>query len=62
MRDPDRIPLLMLLITRYWKEKCPDWRFTQLMANFQRWYGSDAFYVEDDEFATKFAEFMEGIK
>jgi hypothetical protein len=44
-----------------WHEKCPDWRFMQLMSNFVAWYERDPFYMEDDEFCDKLREYMETL-
>ena len=42
--------------------KLPDWRFMQLMLNFFSWhyqtYGTDGFYVEDNEFLDRFHRFI----
>ena len=30
MRDPDRIEPFMNILTKVWKENCPDWRFRSI--------------------------------
>ena len=50
---------LVMQVGRLWQYYCPDLRFMQLMSNFAVWYGADPFYMEDDEFLTKFREFLE---
>ena len=64
MRNPSRlIKLYNKLKTNH--EKVPDLRFTQLMIAFFEWrkntYGSDGFYVEDDEFVVRFKKFMRDL-
>jgi hypothetical protein len=59
MRDEGRIIPLVIQVGRLWQNRCPDWRFMQLMSNFALWYGADPFYMEDDEFLKKFREFLE---
>lgn len=52
MRDPNRIEPFMQELGTIWKEKCPDWRFGQLMFNLMRvmqTHNEDIFYKEEDE-------------
>ena len=50
MRNPNRIPYIMSLVTRGW-QKVPDWRICQVFENLKRYSGrDDLFYMEDDEF------------
>lgn len=49
MRDVNRIDEILKRIKVCW-ERWPDWRFMQLMCNFQRGIGQDGFYLEDDKF------------
>lgn len=58
MRDEGRIFPLCMQIAKLWQYYCPDIRFMQLISNFAIWYGADLFYMEDDEFLTKFKEYM----
>lgn len=48
MRNPDRIDEFCDELAKLW-HTVPDWRFSQLIDNVFRWYGRDAFYVEDDD-------------
>lgn len=51
MRDPDRIPRVLELLSRYW-EKCPDFRLAQIVGNCHGWnsfMGNDPYYMEDDK-------------
>jgi len=48
MRDPNRIYEFCDKLAEIWAEKCPDWRFTQLMSNV--FDGRDLFYMEEDRF------------
>ncbi len=57
MRDPERIDFFLETIGSYWKDKCPDWRFGQLMYNFFSECG-DPFYWEESKFLDKFEEYM----
>ncbi len=48
-------------------EKIPDWRFGQLIINFQRWCNSvkrisDIFYLEEDECITLLKEYSKSIE
>ena len=58
MRDINRIEPMMTFIMQAWKEYFPDWRFMQLINNFQSWLGQDGYYLEDEDFKQKFAEFI----
>ena len=62
MRDPERIDKLCAELAKIWKENYPDWRFMQLICNFQRWWNSDGFFYEDDVIIEKFCQFMDGVK
>ena len=51
-RDINRIDPFLQELGKIWKEKCPNWRFGQLMWNIQRvmyTHDSDMFYYEEDE-------------
>ena len=54
MRDVRRISVITDYIAHVWKIHFPDWRFCQLMSNFDDYIknlrGVDMFHVEDDEF------------
>lgn len=58
MRNPDRIKPLLMDLSELWEQYCPDWRFMQLICNFQQWLRSDGFYIEDDKILEKFCEFI----
>lgn len=57
MRDINRIDPFCEELKEIWK-KVPDWRFFQLINNFQRYIGSDGFYLEEDKALTKLREFV----
>lgn len=57
MRDIKRIQPLLTDIGNVWEQCFPDWRFMQVITNFQNWLDSDGFYIEDDELIEKFCEF-----
>ena len=49
MMDPNRIPRVLELLEKAWKE-VPDWRLGQLIENIARDMGwDDAYYMEDDD-------------
>lgn len=60
-RDINRIDPFMDELGKIWKEKCPNWRFGQLMFNVQRvmqTHDEDIFYKEDDELLDYMKEFF----
>lgn len=59
MRDSNRIFTVCDIFSSEWYNKCPDWRFMQLINNFVNWLGDDGFYLEDGGFIEKFQQFME---
>lgn len=61
MRNPNRIYPLCIEIAVLWANKCPDWRFGQLICNFQAWKKSDCFYLEDDNFLKELKTYLETI-
>lgn len=58
MRNPDRIVPLLTQLGEIWAQYFPDWRFMQVVCNFQAWLKSDGFYIEDDKLIEKFCEFV----
>lgn len=62
MRDPNRLDNFYENLKKFHKENVPDWRFGQLISNFQSWYGNDVFYLEENQFMSKLNEFFDGIK
>lgn len=59
MRDPRRCAKLARQIGELWRAKVPDWRFGQLISNFQSAIRDDIFYIEDDEIFEKIKKFLE---
>ena len=57
MRDINRIDEFLSQLGRLWK-LVPDWRFMQLICNFQRYIGSDGFYLEENKMINMLADFM----
>lgn len=55
MRDVNRIDPFLENLGKLWKEKCPDWRFGQLVVNV---LGQDPFYIEDDKSMEQFEKFF----
>jgi hypothetical protein len=47
MRDPERIKPFLETLEKCWM-RMPDWRFGQLISNFQLQVNQDLFYIEDD--------------
>ena len=62
MRNSDRIYSTLLEMASLWANTIPDWRFMQVVANFQSWLGSDGFYLEDDQFLEKFKKYINELK
>lgn len=58
MRDSMRIDMFAYELAEFWKRYFPDWRFMQVICNFQSWLGSDGFYLEESEFMAKFEKFI----
>lgn len=61
MRDIDRIDIFCNELAAIWKEKCPDWRFGQLIVNFLGWYGRGPFYMEENDFIEELREFLKKV-
>lgn len=62
MRDPNRIPRVLELLEKAWKE-APDWRLGQLVYNVSEctgWY--DVYCMEDDDFEKGVKELMDRWK
>ena len=61
MRNPDRLVEIYHTMLIAHESKVPDWRCMQLLINFLDWhkssYGTDGFYIEDDEFLKRFKKF-----
>lgn len=61
MRDPKRIDKFCSELAAIWKGKVPDWRFGQLISNFEYWLkgkGIDMFFPEEKEMLRLFKEFL----
>lgn len=58
MRDVNRIAPFMDKVAVLWQQYCSDWRFGQLLCNFERWYRGDIFYLEEEKFLCKLEEFL----
>lgn len=62
MRNQSRLNYSCGRLRDIWK-KVPDWRLTQLMTNafslYQNRHGTDAFYVEDEEFLDFLEDFVD---
>lgn len=60
-RDINRIDPFLEEVGKVWKEKCPNWRFGQIMSNIQRvmkTHDTDIFYMEEDELLEYMKEFF----
>lgn len=66
MRDPNRLDDFYEKFKNYHKEYFPDMRFTQFIFTFLNWhnnkYGTDGFYLEEEECLKKIKEFIFDIK
>ena len=49
MRDPKRIDEVLAQVKKFW-EIFPDWRFGQMVCNFQVFAKNDMYYMEDEDF------------
>ena len=56
MRDINRIEPFCQELLKVWKNN-PDMRFSQLIVNLMGGYGSDMYYVEDEDFINILKEF-----
>lgn len=59
MRKIERIDIFCNELAKLWKEKCPDWRFGQLMSNVLNSLPRDPFFYEEDEMLEAFKKFFE---
>ena len=62
MRNPQRIPEILDLLEKAWKE-VPDWRLGQLVYNISEcteWY--DVYCMEDDDFEKGVKELLDRWK
>lgn len=62
MRDADRLDPLYEYLKEVHKKNFPDWRFWQFIVNFERWYGIDPYYIEDDKVYDKINTFISTMK
>lgn len=62
VRKIERIEPFMKELTKIWKEKCPDWRFGQLMSNVLNSFDIDPFFIEEDEMLERFKKYFNGDK
>ena len=64
MRDKKRLEDVYETLRAY-HEEIPDIRFLQLMMDFFSWhyqnFNTDGFYVEDEDFLTRFKMFMKDL-
>jgi len=62
MRDSNRIYTHSNRLAEIWS-KVPDWRLSQMMINalaiYQNRHGTDAFYMEDEEFLDFLEDFID---
>ena len=62
VRKIQRIEPFMKELTKIWKEKCPDWRFGQLISNVLNSFDIDPFFIEEDEMLERFKKYFNGDK
>lgn len=65
MRDPNRLLIFYGYLIDAHRLHFPDWRFGQLIVNFERWIKAakgydDIFYIEDGKMLEYIKEFTEG--
>ena len=61
MRDINRIDVFCDRLKKVWKEN-PDQRFFQLINNIMSCYGSDMYYIEDNEAIDIIEKAMKNVK
>lgn len=61
IRDINRIKPMMYELGNVWEACFPDMRFMQMIVNFQRWLGSDGFYIEDNKLLDKFYDYANAM-
>lgn len=61
MRDINRIDVFCDRLKKVWKEN-PDQRFFQLINNIMSRYGSDMYYIEDNDAIDMIEKAMEKVK
>lgn len=49
MRNPERIDVFCNKLAKIWKEKCPDWRFSQFIMNIFGTLEQDPWAWEEDK-------------
>ena len=67
MRNPDRIDNFCKELAKIWKNNACDWRFGQLIINFETWVRiykgiGDIFYIEEDVMMQHINEFVKHMK
>lgn len=67
MRNPKRLDAFYEELKKIHQEVLPDWRFGQLIINFQRWMSikkniDDIFFIEEEDILRYLKEFINGIK
>lgn len=58
MRKIERIDEFCTELAKIWKEKCPDWRFGQLLINVINSQGEDPFFWEEDKMLEVFKKYF----
>ena len=58
MRDPKRIPRMLILLWKIW-EKHPDLRLGQIVSNVTPGPDPDPFYLEDEDFMEAYSDEFE---
>ena len=61
MRDPNRLDSFYEELKQLHKIYVPDWRFSQLLYNFE-YHCGDIFYMEEDDFISAMKEYLEGLR
>ena len=58
MRDINRIDPFLQRLGKLWKEKCPDWRFGQLIENVFTSMPYNTWIMEDNRMIEEFEKFF----
>lgn len=57
-RDINRIEPFMKELTNIWKEKCPNWRFGQLIENVLNSFETDPWFMEENEMLERIKKYF----
>lgn len=62
MRDPERCEKFCKELAMIWQTECPDWRFSQLIANIFSSCPSDPWFWEEDKMLNFIRDYFQTLK